>query len=355
VTKKALKRVVKLIPGQSPSSREVSRWDGSEVPFLQGNAEFGQEHPSPVQQCDPATRICREGDILLSVRAPVGALNLADRSYGIGRGLCAIRPESIDPRFAWWLLNAKVGELQSKAVGSTYDAVTAEDVGSLVVSIPDTRRQRAIADFLDRETARIDALITRKRHLALHIADRHYNLRQRMILADLDPTTGDGYLPTGWTRARLGVLLELQRGVDLPTDARAEGFIPVVSSGGISGWHDRAAAQGPGVVTGRYGTVGEVFFVDSDYWPLNTTLYVKDFPVGRNAALVSHPHAGASTCNASDEIVAHVNMRTLQMSTGLVFHATEDFLLRRVSGEIAKGSDYFAYVQDARRRGVASP
>ncbi len=62
-----------------------------------------------------------------------------------------------------------------------------------------------------------------------------------------------------------------------PSDGRIEGEIPVVSSGGVSGSHNIAISDGPGVVTGRYGTVGEVFFIDEPYWPLNTTLYVKDF------------------------------------------------------------------------------
>ena len=75
----------------------------------------------------------------------------------------------------------------------------------------------------------------------------------------------------------LGVLIQLQRGHDLPSDDRITGDVPVVSSGGVSGWHSSAIASGPGVVTGRYGTIGEVFFVEQPYWPLNTTLYVKEY------------------------------------------------------------------------------
>lgn len=57
----------------------------------------------------------------------------------------------------------------------------------------------------------------------------------------------------------------------------AEGEIPVVSSSGLTGYHDEAAEKGPGVITGRYGTIGEVHYVEGDYWPHNTTLFVKDF------------------------------------------------------------------------------
>jgi len=72
-------------------------------------------------------------------------------------------------------------------------------------------------------------------------------------------------------------VMKLQRGHDLPADRRQEGDVPVVSSSGITGFHREAKAAAPGVVTGRYGTLGAVFFVDRDYWPLNTALYVTDF------------------------------------------------------------------------------
>ena len=69
----------------------------------------------------------------------------------------------------------------------------------------------------------------------------------------------------------------MKRGHDLPGDTRKDGDVPVVSSSGITGFHNEAKAQAPGVVTGRYGTIGEVFYLDQDYWPLNTALYVIDF------------------------------------------------------------------------------
>jgi type I restriction enzyme, S subunit len=84
-------------------------------------------------------------------------------------------------------------------------------------------------------------------------------------------------IPAGWKYCSLGEVLTLQRGFDLPERNRREGNVPIVSSSGISGYHDVAKVSGPGVVTGRYGTLGEVFYLDEDFWPLNTTLYVRDF------------------------------------------------------------------------------
>ncbi len=80
-----------------------------------------------------------------------------------------------------------------------------------------------------------------------------------------------------WRECTLGDVMKLQRGHDLPDRLRIDGQVPVVSSSGITGHHNIPKAEPPGVVTGRYGTIGEVFFLEQPYWPLNTALYVVDF------------------------------------------------------------------------------
>ncbi|WP_081933562.1 restriction endonuclease subunit S [Massilia sp. 9096] len=80
-----------------------------------------------------------------------------------------------------------------------------------------------------------------------------------------------------WTSGKLGDFIELKRGYDLPQAKRLKGSVPLVSSSGISDEHNVAMVKGPGVITGRYGTIGQVFYVEDDFWPLNTTLYVRDF------------------------------------------------------------------------------
>ncbi|MFW1472770.1 restriction endonuclease subunit S [Vibrio parahaemolyticus] len=80
-----------------------------------------------------------------------------------------------------------------------------------------------------------------------------------------------------WIELPLGDFIELKRGYDLPKGKRKSGDYPVVSSAGTTDYHAEFKVTAPGVVTGRYGTIGEVFYVNKDFWPLNTTLYVKDF------------------------------------------------------------------------------
>nr|ART37327.1 E283 [uncultured bacterium] len=80
-----------------------------------------------------------------------------------------------------------------------------------------------------------------------------------------------------WSELPLGEVITLQRGFDLPSQNRKPGRVPIVSSSGVSDYHSEVGVKGPGVVTGRYGTIGQVFLIKEDYWPLNTTLWVKDF------------------------------------------------------------------------------
>lgn len=80
-----------------------------------------------------------------------------------------------------------------------------------------------------------------------------------------------------WKDCELGDVIELKRGYDLPKSKRKDGTVPIISSSGSSGCHNDFKISSPGVVTGRYGTIGEVFYVEENFWPLNTTLYVKDF------------------------------------------------------------------------------
>ena len=90
-----------------------------------------------------------------------------------------------------------------------------------------------------------------------------------------------------WRETSLGELIELKRGYDLPQRKRSPGPFPLVSSSGVTDYQAAAKVAGPGVVTGRYGTLGKVFFISEDFWPLNTTLYVRDFK-GNDPRFISY-------------------------------------------------------------------
>ncbi len=197
--------------GQSPSSDDYS-FDESEKPFLQGNAEFGVQHPSPKLFCDVAPKKAPKESLLVSVRAPVGALNISDRCYGIGRGLCAVvaNHDLLLPRFAWYMLTVTRNELWSIATGSTYEAVSADEVASMTIMIPLLSEQRTIAAFLDRETARIDTLIEKKQRQIELLQEKRSALISNTVTKGLDPNAPMkdsgvewlGEIPAHWEAVR---------------------------------------------------------------------------------------------------------------------------------------------------------
>lgn len=105
---------------------------------------------------------------------------------------------------------------------------------------------------------------------------------------------------TEWREAVLGDLVELKRGYDLPQQDRTPGVVPIVSSSGVTDHHSAAKVKGPGVVTGRYGTLGQVFYIEQDFWPLNTTLYVRNFK-GNDPRFVSYFLRGLDFLAYSDK------------------------------------------------------
>ena len=124
-----------------------------------------------------------------------------------------------------------------------------------------------------------------------------------------------GQVPEAWIETNLGSVIELKRGYDLPRQHRTTGAVPVVSSSGVTDTHGEARVKSPGVVTGRYGNIGQVFFVNDDFWPLNTTLYVRDFK-GNDQRFISHLLRGLDfSAHSGKTAVPGVNRNHLHRST----------------------------------------
>lgn len=161
---KPLKIHSNIIMGQSPSGNDIK--DDGYALFMQGNAEFGDLYPNPTTYCDVCIKHSRIGDILMSVRAPVGELNISDKVYGIGRGLCSIQPYNLNRQFLWYyLLKSKI-DFGYFSNGSTFSAITVQTLRVFPITIPSDSEQQAIADYLDKKCAEIDGLkakLTKKR------------------------------------------------------------------------------------------------------------------------------------------------------------------------------------------------
>lgn len=96
----------------------------------------------------------------MSVRAPVGELNISDREYGIGRGLCSIRPAYFNTKYFWYFMLKSKGDFSVFSNGSTFEAITTENLLNFPCVVPGIQEQQAIADFLDKECAQIDSIAT---------------------------------------------------------------------------------------------------------------------------------------------------------------------------------------------------
>ena len=183
---KRLKYSASTIMGQSPNSDSYTH-NSDERPFLQGNAEFGDRSPKARWYCDAAPKTVPAGALLMSVRAPVGAINETDQCYGIGRGLCGIinTEKGLLNTYAWYALQVACNELYAAATGSTYDAVAATDVGNIRITLPPFREQTAIADFLGFKTGEIDTLVAKKRRLIALLREKRAALITRTVTRGL--------------------------------------------------------------------------------------------------------------------------------------------------------------------------
>ena len=147
----ALKDVCKINMGQSPKSSSYNE-NGEGIPFFQGNADFGERYPVTRVWCNAPTKIANAGDILISVRAPIGALNYAKEECCIGRGLAAITPDpgKFSTEFIFWLLRGKNAELNSKGTGSTFKAIGRKVLEETLVPDYGFKQQHICAENLEK-------------------------------------------------------------------------------------------------------------------------------------------------------------------------------------------------------------
>jgi restriction endonuclease S subunit len=143
---KKLGEVCKITLGQSPPSNTYNKI-GAGLPFFQGKAEFSDIHPIVDKWCFKPNKIADVNDILLSVRAPVGATNIADTKCCIGRGLAAIRFENY--KYIYYYLKSIEKYLDTKGTGTTFKAISGETLRNVLMPVPPSIEQQAIVTKLE--------------------------------------------------------------------------------------------------------------------------------------------------------------------------------------------------------------
>lgn len=194
-------------------------------------------------------------------------------------------------RFLYHLLNFHGirAQIKGSATGATVRHTSPDRILEVKTKIPPLSIQRQVAELLDGYNTLIE---NNNRRIAI-LEDMAQSLYREWFVNFRYPNHEDnfdsegkpklidsplGQIPEGWQVKRLDDYVELQRGFDLPKGKRnEEGGIPIYAASGLTGYHDEVKVRGPGIVTGRSGTLGIVKLVLEDHWPLNTSLWVKHF------------------------------------------------------------------------------
>ena len=231
----------------------------------------------------------KDKDILVAMTgATAGKVGKLRTNFPVflNQRVAKIQPLSVDPGYLWSVVSS--ADYQQRffklADGAAQPNMSGGQIEDVEFLLPPSAAQRRIASIL---SAYDDLIENNTRRIAIleEMARRIYEewfVRFRFPGHEQVPMVESelGLIPEGWTPARLDDVLVLQRGFDLPKQDRTEGDYPIISASGANGSHNEFRVKGPGVVTGRSGSLGAVMYIEKDFWPLNTTLWVKKFVTG---------------------------------------------------------------------------
>jgi type I restriction enzyme, S subunit len=311
----ALSSLVTLTSGGTPSKANSAFWGGA-IPWLTPkdmNAFDGSTTDCVTSLAlGNGTRLANADTIFIAVRGMSLHKEIrivrARRAMAFNQDIKGMQPSGIDRDFLYFALQYRVPQLLEsvEAAGHGTGVLPTERLSALQIPRFDASEEQALGQFF----AALDDKIELNRRMnetlegiaqaifrdwfvdfgptrrklagltdpALIMGGLIASAVHSAALAALFPATlGDNGLPEGWCAGTLADVCELKRGYDLASQNRVFGTTPIISSSGPTGWHDKPMVKGPGIVTGRYGTVGQVFTCHHDFWPLNTTLYVRDF------------------------------------------------------------------------------
>lgn len=266
--------------------RDAAHLYGGQFPFIQtGDVKHADLYITNYEQTYSEAGLAQSKQWKAGTLCITIAANIADTAI-----LCfdACFPDSIigfipdddkaDARYIKYLFDALLQKKFKKFTqGAAQDNLSLEKLLSMQFPVPSLKIQREVASIL----SAYDNLIENNRR-RIQLLEESARLLYKewfvylRFLGHEHVKVVDG-VPEGWERMPLENALVLQRGFDLPSHERKDGPIPVYASTGINGTHSLAKVIAPGVVTGRSGSLGVVHYIHEDFWPLNTTLWVKEF------------------------------------------------------------------------------
>jgi len=197
--------VAELIMGQSPPSSTYNQ-DANGLPFYQGKSDFGFRHPVPRSYCSAPTKRAEAGDILISVRAPVGPTNIAQSSCCIGRGVAAIRPKAVDGEFLFFNLRYVEPYVASLGSGTIFQSINKSQLGDVEVnqdgfSLPEQQKIAGVLGLVQRAMEQQERLIEKTAELKKTLLHQLFTQSTR---GEPQKQTDLGPVPESWEVVELG-------------------------------------------------------------------------------------------------------------------------------------------------------
>lgn len=261
--------IVEVTMGQSPKSQYYNS-EGNGVPFLQGNRTFGFKRPTFDTYTTLVTKSAKAGDVIMSVRAPVGDLNITPVDMCLGRGVCSLRMKNGNQEFLYYMMKYYMPQLLNKESGTVFGSVNRNDISGLEVDIPeDTDEQRKIARYL--------TMIDDKIELNTAINNNLEQQAQAIFKAwFVDFIPFNGVRPDNWTISSLGEVTNMGAGGDKPKIISAiqteECPYPIYSNGlsenGLYGYTNTPKICDESVTVSARGTIGFVCIRHTPYVPI---------------------------------------------------------------------------------------
>jgi type I restriction enzyme S subunit len=207
--------IVNITMGQSPPG-ETYNTDGNGFPFLQGKAEFGDKHPKHIKYTTKPQKIAPKNSILLSVRAPVGDVNIADKEYCIGRGLAAINGKQTENYFIFYYFLYNKNNIEKLGSGSTFKSINKSQIENLEIPLPPFPEQKKIAAILSTVQKAIETenkLIERTRELKKAMMHKLFTEGTR---GEKQKMTEIGPVPESWEVKTIGENAQIKGGKRIP-------------------------------------------------------------------------------------------------------------------------------------------
>ncbi|ADF54973.1 MAG: restriction endonuclease subunit S [Zunongwangia sp.] len=231
--------------------------------------------------------ILNKGDILIALTgATIGKVarfnfdEIVLQNYRVGNFI-PLNENILNKEYFFQFLKSDFffNQILANQTQSAQQNIGKEDINNMSVVLPPLPEQKAIANIL----SAIDAKIENNLAINKTLEEMAMALYKEWFV-DFGPFQDGkfieselGLIPEGWVVANLEDLFVLQRGFDLPKKKRIEGNVPIYAASGKSTYHNEYKVEAPGVTTGRSGVLGNVYFVSEDFWPLNTSLWIKEY------------------------------------------------------------------------------